>query len=328
MDDCEPLDRWRPVLLPRPDREPAGADIAVLAECRGERPLKSFGAADRARIERARHDGLVALAPPGHTDTGARVLVISPHPDDAVLSLGATLASARGMIVDVFSHETWSPRRFYAERPGLTASTILDEERTSCLILGAEPVFLNFPDAPLRGIGPFSADTLGDLVPAVADALREVVGDHHTIHAPLGIGGHVDHLICHRATMLLVQDGTIALHRLRFYEDLPYAAFSHHSPAPTTGSPLTAEIRVASASETLAKTEAIRAYHVQLRTGMRSRVLAYGKALGKRGLLAERIWRYERVWRYERDGPDQPVTNPGDRDNLCSRPNAEQSLPP
>jgi LmbE family N-acetylglucosaminyl deacetylase len=285
---CEPPDSWYPLLLPRPDRHSAEP---VLARCRGERALASFSPAEQAAIERARGDDLVALMPPGRPDAGAGVLVISPHPDDAVLSLGAALAGARGTVADVFSRETWSPRAFYARRPELTAATILEEERIGCRILGAEPVFLDFPDAPLRGVSPFSATASDDdLTLAVADALREVVESHDVTYAPLGIGNHVDHLICREATIRLIRDGTITPNRVSFYEDLPYAAFPQPSAA-ASGPAATAEVRIASTRETMAKTEAVRAYHVQLRKGVRHRVLAHGRAIGEHGLLGERLWR-------------------------------------
>jgi LmbE family N-acetylglucosaminyl deacetylase len=315
----EPPGSWRPLLLPHLELgEPGPAftegERAALARCRGEEPLDTFEPAARSAIETARCEGLVAYVPPRRERNPPvrPALVVSPHPDDAVLSLGALIASTGATVANVFSVETWSPRRFYAERPELTARLVIAEEEAACRVLGAAVEFLGFEDAPLRGV-PADA-TIGvaetaetwrarlgsPLVREVADALRNRCAAAETVYAPAGVGGHVDHLTCLAAVARLVGDG----------EDLPYAIMDR-SPRPPPD-----EVRTAGEEAWLAKSEALRAYRVQLRSGMRPRVMAHGRSLG------ERLWAFRGGGGAHGHAAHQPVADAGHRDDPRGRADA------
>jgi hypothetical protein len=139
-----------------------------------------------------------------------KLVIVSPHLDDAAASLGATIAALSAAEVNVVVATVCS----------LTVDRRrIDEDIAAVATLGAAHVHLGLPDAPLRGY----EETWGGLVDVVddeaftqhvAEALARVV-QGAVVWGPLGVGGHVDH----RAT-------TQALWRLgcrTMYEERPYA---------------------------------------------------------------------------------------------------------
>ena len=89
-----------------------------------------------------------------------RVAVLSPHLDDAVLSLGAAIAravreGATVTIVTVFAGDVdsalpasnWDRLAGFATE-GEAAAARRVEDATACALLGAEPRPLPFPDYP------------------------------------------------------------------------------------------------------------------------------------------------------------------------------------
>ncbi len=91
---------------------------------------------------------------------GTRVVVVSPHLDDAVFSLGATIARASrsGVRIDVLTvfacdpdseapANGWDARGGFATE-GEAATARRDEDREACRLVGAEPHWL-----PFRGGG-------------------------------------------------------------------------------------------------------------------------------------------------------------------------------
>ncbi len=113
---------------------------------------------------------LEAITAAGLVPEGARALVVAPHPDDEVLSVGGLLAQlARlGLPVRVIavtdgsaSHPgsaEWPAERLVRERPG--------ESRLALHRLGLdiEPVRLGFPDGGLQGLEGLLAERLLPLV--------------------------------------------------------------------------------------------------------------------------------------------------------------------
>jgi len=280
------------------------AEVQLLRESRGERPLEDLDASERETIARARRHGLLVLVPLRDERKALRspaALVVSPHPDDATLSLGATLAGTSARVVNVFSVETWTGRSFYAQRPDQTSALLLDEERVACRVLDVDPLFLGFVDAPARGWGDqfmrageaHSPEVEAERVTtteSVAEALAACVADAQPriVFAPLAVASHVDHLICRDAVLALVLRGVLAPGQARFYEDLPYAVFEASDGAAAaaqaalgeSGVTLTEIVAEATATAAGAKAEALQAYRIQLRDGIRRRVIAHGWRLG------------------------------------------------
>jgi LmbE family N-acetylglucosaminyl deacetylase len=162
----------------------------------------------------------------------ATTLVISPHLDDAVLSLGGSIAAwaAAGERVVIASVYTTGPplanvapaMRKWADYEARRA-----EDAAACAAIGAEQRWLGqieraFRPPYLTGVGMFTTPpdrggftTLAAVTEAIA-ALRDL--DPGRIAVPLGIGNHIDHV----EVLLAATDWAHAsglADRLVFYED-------------------------------------------------------------------------------------------------------------
>jgi LmbE family N-acetylglucosaminyl deacetylase len=289
-------------------------DTALLARCDGSRPLGGFPAADRETIAGWRRQGLLLMAPPlppGPPPAGP-ALVVSPHPDDAALALGGTVAQRGARFLDVFSVETWTKDPYYGERPELTRRLLLAEEDVAARVLGARVELLGFVDAAdrdLRREGFFtdpawsgaSAREEPQLFDALTERLAPLLEGTGPIYAPLAVGGHVDHVACREAVLELVRTGRLAAARLAFYEDQPYSLFSSaEETAKHLGERLAGqglgglrpELLPVDDEALLTKCEALGAYRIQVRKGIIQRVRRHGVRLaqGSGFPAAERIW--------------------------------------
>jgi LmbE family N-acetylglucosaminyl deacetylase len=173
----------------------------------------------------------------GKADFPSRVLVISPHVDDAAFSLAATLkvlvaAGSAVQIVNCFTLSRYAP--FSGAKSKISALTRRRHEEEAFLhYLGgnSSSVDLGLVDAPARtgaGLRGMMAShlplkELSETVAMLAASLDDV-DDDTAIISPLAIGDHSDHYIARQAAMLKYHDRPIA-----FYEDLPYAATANES---------------------------------------------------------------------------------------------------
>jgi LmbE family N-acetylglucosaminyl deacetylase len=102
------------------------------------------------------------------------------------------------------------------------------EDESFVRFVGASVVFLNLPDAVLRGYEG-DVELLGEPRPddpAPIEQLRAALAGlaPDALYVPFAIGGHVDHRGARRAAMaLLAEPGSPYLDRALFYEDFPYA---------------------------------------------------------------------------------------------------------
>ena len=162
-----------------------------------------------------------------------RLVVISPHLDDAVFSCAARMAAARRegpvLVVNVFS-------RFGKDLK--TRGVVLGdhrhaEEAAAAQLLGFETLRLDALDVSFRDLHyralpnifgpPVAADLawLSVLRAALGQVLAGVSTDQLLV--PLGVGWHVDHLLMHQ----LFSDEPVTGTRIAFYEDLPYGLIPH-----------------------------------------------------------------------------------------------------
>jgi LmbE family N-acetylglucosaminyl deacetylase len=148
-------------------------------------------------------------------------LVVSPHLDDAVLSVpgwirSLALRGERVVVLTVFS----AGGEEYPERRA--------EDLAALALLGAEPLHLGLLDAPprrgvRRGFRELILCAMDDEdAAAVARALVERIAALAPALTllPLGVGEHIDHRIVHAAHTRLAGP-------LGFYEDRPYARVEH-----------------------------------------------------------------------------------------------------
>lgn len=160
------------------------------------------------------------------------VLVVSPHLDDAVLSIGGSIArwTASGQRVVITSLYTTGPA---LDEISLTMRKFADyttrraEDDAACEVVGAEIRRLDLIERAFRkpylsGWSFFSTPDdrsgFGSLaqVTRTLDQLADLAPEE--IYVPLGIGNHVDHVeALIAATDWAIERGWRA--RLRFYED-------------------------------------------------------------------------------------------------------------
>ena len=154
-----------------------------------------------------------------HADS-APTVVLSPHVDDAVLSVWSVVGDAGDAeVVNVFAGvpEDGPPPR-WDRLAGATSRKAhmearLDEDRAALALAGRTAAYLPFLDRHYRSDGPPGQDEVERAVDAAVPAAS-------LLYAPAGIGAHEDHV--------LVRDAALDLGRrlgipLRLYAELPYA---------------------------------------------------------------------------------------------------------
>jgi LmbE family N-acetylglucosaminyl deacetylase len=172
---------------------------------------------------------------PDDLAASAQDVYLAPHSDDIAFSLGHfAKARGQGRLVTVFT------RSHFTLRPGLAG---LSEEEVTQMRLVEERRFagtcgltledFGLAEAPLRGFAPMdhaqAEQALPALEPAILPGLLALASElpaarRPWLFAPMGMGGHLDHVILLR----LIARHRKALtrrFRLAFYEDLPYAVW-------------------------------------------------------------------------------------------------------
>lgn len=164
-------------------------------------------------------------------DAAGRTVVLSPHLDDAVLSVGATLAglARRGIRVDVVTVLAGDPgseaaagewdRRAGFRTEGDAARRRREEDRRACLRIGAVPVWL--PHA-FRGPKPPDEEL-------VWSELAAALGDAETVLVPGFPLRHDEHRWVHRLALSRLAAGT----RIALYAEQPYVRWSAAAPPPS-----------------------------------------------------------------------------------------------
>lgn len=165
-------------------------------------------------------------------------VILSPHPDDAVLSLGACISAweRNGEDVEVVTIFDGAPSgpltpaaiedrtRYSGDPVGLRQ----EEDREAVSTLGADLHSIGLEELVYRVRLDGSPrcqsleDIYGPLGPdddAIVDAVAEILTDmpyDGVIHVPLATGGHSDHRIVRAAAERVFS-------KMCFYDDLPYA---------------------------------------------------------------------------------------------------------
>jgi hypothetical protein len=170
-------------------------------------------------------------------------LYLSPHLDDVCFSLGSYVASrGKGTLLNIFTHsncirhhDTIGDQRLDELSPGARSMLVTtirrDEDERFAVEVGLCTSYCNLDEAPVRGREPFDPacvhEDTNQFSAAIMDFIRTLRldgGERNTVlYCPLGIGGHVDHLVV-RNTVLKNLVELQALYKVCFYEDLPYAA--------------------------------------------------------------------------------------------------------
>jgi LmbE family N-acetylglucosaminyl deacetylase len=163
---------------------------------------------------------------------------LSPHPDDVCFSLGMLAARRNtGALLTIFSTS-----RFVAEAAPLPTDPASElrwvtalrqaEDRQFAGATGLRLIDLGLLDAPLRGRDPFDDSHVTEDASLIERPLLEAIelatvgrpaGFRPWLFCPMGIGGHADHLAVLAAVLGNLQQ-LDRVHRIAFYEDLPYAS--------------------------------------------------------------------------------------------------------
>jgi LmbE family N-acetylglucosaminyl deacetylase len=204
------------------------------------------------------------------------LVVLSPHLDDAVLSLGAFLhlEARRGVDVRVVTVFANDPARdgpagrwdatcgFHSAATAARARRL--EDRRACGIIGADPQWLPFVD-----------DTYGgrSAPDAIWDRIRGLIDGCELVLVPGFPLWHADHA---SLTQLVVERRTEVGCPLGFYAEQPYASRARAMPAGFDFDPLPAGL-----TDRYAKLRAVLQYRSQLRA-LGARLLVRALAAGER----------------------------------------------
>lgn len=152
-------------------------------------------------------------------DDAAPGVVISPHPDDAVLSAWSALRrDGDVVVVNVF---TGIPRSGVVGRfdgsLGATDSAAhmrrrLEEDARALALVGRHRINLDLLDGQYR-------DTAAPS-PSIRTALERAVPAAAWVLAPAGLGGHDDHTATREVALGVARDASVPI---SLYADLPYA---------------------------------------------------------------------------------------------------------
>jgi LmbE family N-acetylglucosaminyl deacetylase len=230
-------------------------------------------------------------------------LVVSPHPDDAIWSLGGRIAAWRQAgascaVVTVFDGAGTTPAEGW--RAIADPAARVAEDRAALAVLSCERVSLGLPDAALR-----TSDTSGGyryahphrlfgpphaedeaLVGLIAERLRSLLTDATIVHGPLGAGRHVDH----RLTRLAVE--SLEGVETCWYEEFPYPlrAADHRGLIPRVEALEAAHVEAwfSAAQQYRSQVEALCGGPAGLRDGLRERVTRH--AADSAASFADRQW--------------------------------------
>ncbi len=168
--------------------------------------------------------GPIDNGPAGYQPAPQGVTVLSPHLDDAVFSLGLSLAAWTEWNLDVavinfFTVSGFAPR-CAGKHSGVISALREREDRRALgsISPNIQIKSLGLLDAPLRLGLPVGSVFSLKVEPGEVRAFEQRIAGATV--APLGLGNHIDHLTVRDAA---IRQGT---RNLGFYEDLPYAAWS------------------------------------------------------------------------------------------------------
>jgi LmbE family N-acetylglucosaminyl deacetylase len=211
-----------------------------------------FPASAEPALRRLLELGACALVEDRFPAGRRRILVLEPHMDDAVLSVGGLLWARRAecefTIVTIAGRSNFTSY-YNLERDYLDVDVVsalrCAESRLLARAVGGRHVAVDLPEAPLRyRPGPWTLDwfrrhhgsvsafighmsgpeELREWTAVIRKALRDHPADE--VWAPIGVGPHTDHELARNAflTILREEPGLLSRCVVRLYQEVPYAA--------------------------------------------------------------------------------------------------------
>ena len=171
------------------------------------------------------------------TRTEPEAIILSPHLDDAALSIGSYMLAmgrtGRGFdLIDVFSTVSWWRHDLKPEILPTVQRTRDSEEHWIAHLTGSKLEKWALGEAPLRTYPLKEIFTTARKEEAAAthQIIRRKVADRAQQNPkqdwilPLAIGNHIDHRIAREAGLDGLRDAGVSPTQISFMEDLPYAA--------------------------------------------------------------------------------------------------------
>lgn len=230
---------------------------------------------------------------------GRKVLLLSPHADDAAYSIGGIVAHlsmrAEIVLVTVFGRSGWAlPQALRRKSVGAVSALREREDRTYCLRRRLDYVRLPCPDSFVMGYDettelsqpPERDPRTADVATLIEDLVARL--SPHVVIAPCGVGGHVDHQIVRTAAEALNQMEVL------YYEDVPYisslsvAELDRQLIGQGKTPAMTVDIELVLAG----KCEDMWGYRSQTSAATIADMLLHASRIGGRAVrYAERLWR-------------------------------------
>lgn len=244
-----------------------------------------------------------------------KVLILSPHLDDAVLSCGDLISKyvKEGYLVDVLTifsgsedkeNLSTAAKQFHSNC-FLDHNAMLirkEEDKKAHDFLGCNSLYLDkleclyrrdnlgylYPD--LNNIYHLEYNREKENIKCLSNELQDIAKNYDIVYAPLGLGKHADHLMVNEAMKLI--DGNYELY---FYEEVAYVCYYYRSNKFSDwGKGMKNKLIEISDDEYDKKISAILLYRSQLRILWENRIQfesemeSFSKNYGNR--------RYMRVW--------------------------------
>ena len=157
--------------------------------------------------------------------------IISPHIDDAFLSLGGSILNGvkrkeKVKIGYIFTKSVYTnPDPISGEQYGNDENVITglrkDEEKEINQLLEYDFYFLDYPDNSLRQ--KYGMNSENHIKTEIKNELANKINKNEVCFFPLGLG-HVDHHMTREIGIQLVGAG----YKIKFYEDMPYMTWQNY----------------------------------------------------------------------------------------------------
>lgn len=226
-------------------------------------------------------------------------LIISPHLDDAILSLGGYLQQHKDKndIVFTLFNTAWTTLEGDYSAQQITEMN-LKEEKDVINLIGCKHKFANYDEALLRGYKNWN-DSLriehdNYLLNSIISDVIGIVKENNVtkIFFPLAIGKHVDHVLVFEVAKKLTSFFSQEEIQILFYEDLPYATYGGKNERLNEIKDdfdlISCHINITDSFKT--KCDFLKKYKTQLSDGDLERIKKYSYENSYNSEITENIW--------------------------------------
>jgi len=217
-----------------------------------------------------------------------KILILSPHIDDAFLSLGGFISKYSKShcieVVNVFSFDPWVLEDFDTNNKLKNIMTRKVEESKNTELSKIKVKYLDLPAGwKERGYpswqSPIDKEKDSKLIKILKKYVRTVSTSYDVTLAPLAIGGHIDHKL-----VRLIASTVTSLEKIAFYEDLPYAfenKFLKYGVGFIKQKKLRSVTLKLGTSDLRKKEKLVNTYKSQLKKDFMDRIMSYTKRKGE-----------------------------------------------